>query len=386
MNDIIGYIKTYGGKTVKTLPFTEVDSLILCQLSYLKYDGLLPSLSDNKPGLTLREIAALDGFEGLFEDKRYAKMNRELFAAAANSTRFGSMLLNNHINMVDSSWELQFSAMTFLFEHGLLYLAYRGTDETLVGWKEDFNMALFTPIPAQEKALQYLNNIAACTHGKFFIGGHSKGGNLAVYAASKCREDIQERILTVFNHDGPGFPQGTLRDTVGFKRVAGRIRKYMPHSSIVGMLMESNEPYDIIECRKFGILQHDPFNWIVEGTAFKRVSNVYDHVAVKDASINQWINEMSAEEKRVFVESLYSVLTASGATTLLDFMTGWRLHSKAMFEAIEATDPKTKELLQKIFTNLFECLQGTMMIKVEEHIQPGWQKLKAVIEKWQNSD
>lgn len=386
MDSIIDYIKTYGSRPIDVLPFTEVDSLILCQLSYLKYDGLLPAITDNKPGMTLAQLTESTGFEGLFEDKRYAKMNRALFLAASESRRFGQMLLNNHINMVDSSWELQFSAMTFLFETGLFYLAYRGTDETLVGWKEDFNMALFTPIPAQEKSLQYLNAIARITHGKFLIGGHSKGGNLAVYASSKCHEDVQERILTVYNHDGPGFPQGTIPETVGFKRVAGRIRKYMPHSSIVGMLMESNEPYDIIECRKFGILQHDPFNWIVEGTAFRRVSNVYDHVAVKDASINRWINEMTDEEKHVFVETLYSVLTASGATTLLDFMTGWRFHSKAMYEAIEAADPKTKDLLMKIFANLFDCLQDTMMIKVEEHIQPGWRKLKDVIEKWQDSD
>ncbi|MCR5268015.1 MAG: DUF2974 domain-containing protein [Lachnospiraceae bacterium] len=360
MKTIIDYIKTYGHNSIEELPFSEVDSLILCQLSYLKFDGLLPALSDNRAGMTLPELKKHALFEKLFEDKRYAKMNRALFDAAAKSRRFSIMRLNNHIDMVDANWELQFSALTFTFENGLLYLAYRGTDETLTGWKEDCNMALFTPIPAQEKALQYLNGIAKCTSGAFFTGGHSKGGNLAVYAASKCHADIQERILTIYNHDGPGFPQHTLTETDGFLRIVNKIRKFMPHSSIVGMLMENHEPYEIVECKKFGILQHDPYNWIVEGTSFKRVDDVYNHVAIKDASINEWINGMSDEEKHVFVDSLFNVLTASGAETLLDFMKDWGLHSKAMIEAIEATDPKTRELLQNIFTDLFDILQHTI--------------------------
>ena len=368
MKNITDYIKKQGALSFEALPFNEVDSLILSQLSYLKYDGLIPAFGEDRPGIPLREIPEAEGYDGLFADKRYARMNRALFAAAAASTRFGGMKLNNYVSILEEGWELQFSAMTFSPENSPLYIAYRGTDETLVGWKEDFNMALFLPIPAQKKALQYLNGIASITHGKFVIGGHSKGGNLAVYAAATCAKRTADRILTVYNHDGPGFPRGTLMETPGFLAIRDKIKKYIPHSSVVGMLMESHEPYEVVECRSFGILQHDPFNWIVNGTAFKRVEDVYAHVSLQNDAINEWIDGMSDTERRVFVDTLYDVMTASGAQTLLDIMSDWKTNSKAMLDAIEKCDPMTREMLKLIFSHLFTSLQENMWLKVEEII------------------
>ena len=379
---IIDYMEEYGSMDLDALAFNEVDSLILCQLSYLKYDSHLHALSEKKHGTPLHVLAGSDGIDTLFEDKRYEKNNRALFFAAAESKRFGGMKLNNYVSVLDESWEVQFCALTYLFPNGLQYVAYRGTDETLVGWKEDFNMALFSPVPAQEMALKYLNRYAAGVHGNFFLGGHSKGGNLAVYAASHCNDSVRERIELVYNHDGPGFPPGTVMETEGFQKVCKRIRKYMPHSSIVGMLMESHEPYRIVECKRFGILQHDPYNWIVDGTAFRRVSNIYEHVAVRNESVNRWIADMSDEERHVFVNTLYNVMTASGAKTLIDIMSDFKSNSKAMTAAIDTEDEKTREMLHDILTLLFNCLQETMQLKVAERIQPGWKKLKEEIEKW----
>ncbi len=379
MHSIIGYIREYGEKSIEEMPLNEVDSLILNQLSYLKYDGILPAYNETKKGLTLTEVGAHEGFERLFEDRRYAGKNRELFDVAAKSTRFGRMLLNHYINIIDESWEIQFSAMTFTFENGEFYLAYRGTDETMTGWKEDFNMALFTPVPAQEKAVQYLHAIAAKSAGQFTIGGHSKGGNLAVYAATKCVQEVRNRIRLIYNHDGPGFPKDTIMETEAFAGIRERIRKFMPRSSIVGMLMESHEPYEIVECRNFGILQHDPYNWIVDGTGFRLAEEVHEYVAMKDASINKWVEGMTPEETKVFVDTLYAVLTSAGAKTLLDLMDDWKGNSKAMAEAIGETDAKTKEMLLKIFAQLANAMQTMMKDKAKE-------KIRTQIEKWQISD
>lgn len=360
MKSIIDYIKKYGEYSIDDMPFNEVDSLILCQLSYLKYDGMVPPLHGKEPFVTLPEIFEMDEYDNLFEDRRFEENNRKLFEAAAQSTRFSSMLLGNYVSMTDTSWELQFSAMTFTFENGTFYLAYRGTDETIIGWKEDCNMALITPVPAQEKAMQYLNLIAEISSGNFYIGGHSKGGNLAVYAASTCLPLISERIITIYNHDGPGFKKGTVTESEGFKMISGKIKKYMPHSSIIGMLMESDEPTEIIECKSFGILQHDPFNWIVDGNSFVRVDGLYKHVSLQDETVNQWINEMTDEERKIFVDELYNVITANGATTLIDIMDDFLSNSKAMKKAFDELDPKTRDIIKIILINLQDSFQDVL--------------------------
>lgn len=360
MKSIIDYIKKYGEYSIDDMPFNEVDSLILCQLSYLKYDGMVPPLHGKEPFVTLPEIFEMEEYDNLFEDRRFEENNRKLFEAAAQSTRFSSMLLGNYVSMTDTSWELQFSAMTFTFENGTFYLAYRGTDETIIGWKEDCNMALITPVPAQEKAMQYLNLIAEISSGNFYIGGHSKGGNLAVYAASTCLPLISERIITIYNHDGPGFKKGTVTESEGFKMISGKIKKYMPHSSIIGMLMESDEPTEIIECKSFGILQHDPFNWIVDGNSFVRVDGLYKHVSLQDETVNQWINEMTDEERKIFVDELYNVITANGATTLIDIMDDFLSNSKAMKKAFDELDPKTRDIIKIILMNLQDSFQDVL--------------------------
>lgn len=369
MHSIIDYIKKYGDFTVTQVPLNEVDSLILCQLSYLKYDGIIPGVNSKLPFMTLPEIAESDDFDNIFEDRRFEDNNRKLFTEAANSRRFSSMLLGNYVSMTDTDWELQFSAMTFTFEDGSFYLAYRGTDETFVGWKEDFNMALITPVPAQEKAMQYLNLIGEMSHGSFYVGGHSKGGNLAVYAASTCLSSVRDRIITIYNHDGPGFKKGTVTETEGFKMIFGKIRKFMPHSSIVGMIMASEEQAEIIECRSFGILQHDPFNWVVDGDSFRRVDGLYKHVSVQDESVNKWIDEMSDDDRKIFVDELFKVLSANGATTLIDIMDDFRSNSAAMKKAFDEIEPQNRNAIKRIFNNLQDALQEVMLIRVKEKLE-----------------
>lgn len=386
MKSIIDYISEYGEQEFDSLPFNEVDSLILSQISYLKFDGMVPSPQENKPGVLFASICEHELYENLYEDKRYEKNNRKLFTAVAASKRFGSVHINNFMNIIDSSWEIQFAAMTFTFPGGHMYVAFRGTDETLIGWKEDFNMALFTPVPAQEKAMQYLNIIGSKTYGHFLVGGHSKGGNLAVYSACKCQEAVRSRIDAIYNHDGPGFLRDTLTTTDEYKNLSPIIHKYMPQSSVVGMLMESREPYEIVDCRSFGILQHDPFNWIIDGCEFKKVNAVYTHVRFKDESINKWVENMSEEEAKTFVETTYSVLSATGATTLLDFMDNWGANTQAIINACANTDPETKEMLTLIFKSLFDVSFEIMKVKMKDHIQPGFEKFQEHVSKWQEND
>ena len=196
---IIDYLKEYADVSLKDEPMNDVDSLVLCQFSYLKFDGLVPLVTENGRSVSLQQLYEHSDYEKLYGDERYEKENRALFEAMRKCVRFRNMKLNCYINIIEAQadFETQFSAVTFLLEDGTMYVAFRGTDETMVGWKEDFNMAFLSPVPGQEFAVKYLNMVTARLPRDFYVGGHSKGGNLAVYAAMNCYPQARDRIRKI---------------------------------------------------------------------------------------------------------------------------------------------------------------------------------------------
>ncbi len=245
MGTVLDYIKEYGKYSFQEKPMTEVDSLALCQLSYLKFDGMVPDVKERCPSVTLESLKEHPDYEKLFADVRYEEVNRALIEGMLAAERFRDLQLNCYVNEIEKECETQFSAVTYTLNDGTVYVAYRGTDETLVGWKEDFNMAFLSPVPGQKFSVGYLNAVAERIQGPFYLGGHSKGGNLAVYAAMNCNPEIQERILKIFSMDGPGF-RPEVMEACGYERIADRVVKILPHSSLVGMLFESDMRYKVV--------------------------------------------------------------------------------------------------------------------------------------------
>ena len=199
------YLRHYGGLSFREYPFNEVDSLLLCQLAYLRFDGLIPQIPERKAWVRLFELAGHPEKERLFEDILFPEENRALFHAMLSGKRFSTMGMNCYVNVVEKERETQFSAVTYLLEDGMIYVAYRGTDVSFVGWKEDFNMAYIVPVPGQEMGVKYLNIVTRRFPGPFYVGGHSKGGNLAVYSSMYCLPKVRERIRKIYDMDGPGF-------------------------------------------------------------------------------------------------------------------------------------------------------------------------------------
>ena len=192
MGTIIDYIREYGDYTFSEKPLGEVDSLVLCQFAYLKFDGLVPGIDDDAPPVSIRQVFENQNYDNLYGDERYREKNTELFLAMVHSRRFGSLKINYYVNQIELEKETQFSAVLFQPNDELFYIAYRGTDETIVGWKEDLNLAFSEPVPGQVMSVKYLEKSAEKIGKPFYMGGHSKGGNFAVYAAMNCRQDIQD--------------------------------------------------------------------------------------------------------------------------------------------------------------------------------------------------
>ena len=312
-----------------------------------------PEEPSERPGVTLESLKEHPDFEKLFADVRYEKPNRALYERMVQGKRFRNLELNYYVNVIEERWETQFSAVTFTLGDGSRYVAYRGTDETIVGWKEDFNMAFLTPVPGQAISVEYLNRVAGRFGGPLYVGGHSKGGNLAVYSAMNCNPDIQDRIQKIYSMDGPGFRPEVLREC-DYGKIADRVVKILPNSSLVGMIFESGMYFQVVKSKTFGLLQHDPYTWLVTGNHLVRADRLYERRQQMDNNLNQWILSLNEQQLRTFVDTLYQVITASQADNLIDFTAEWKKSMNGVIAALKEVDEETVEALKEIVRSLFE--------------------------------
>lgn len=350
---ILDYLEEYGDVPFTEKPLGDVDSLILCQLSYFKFDGLVSDVRTGGPAITVAALDAHPDREKLFADVRYEKPNRALWAGLLSGRRYRNMRLTFYINLVKKEWETQFSAITYVLEDGTVYLAFRGTDESIVGWKEDLNMGFSGPTLGQQYSARYVNMVTARLRNSFYIGGHSKGGNFAVYAAMNCAPSIRKNIRRIYCMDGPGFRPEILKQG-HYDEIADRVAKFLPHSSLVGMLFEREMRYRVVESNNHGLLQHDPYSWAVEGDHFKEVSHLYEGAHFMDDTLNEWILSLSEEQVQTFVDTLYQVIGGSGADDLITLTADKKKSMEGVMAALRNVDAETAAKLRQTVGALFE--------------------------------
>jgi hypothetical protein len=332
MANILDYIKWRGDILFSEKGINEVDNLILAYLSYVELDGIIPG-KYSANSISLEQANAcfwqLHTEEEVLEAVNMTKMAALVMRAMAESPRYRSIRLSRYVNHIDEEEMTQFCAMCMELEENKTYVAFRGTDSTIVGWKEDFNMS-FVTVPSQREAVDYLNFVGSLIPGKLWVGGHSKGGNLAVYSSVKAMDVIKDKIVLVYNNDGPGFNRSMI-DTEQYKRIHDKIRTYVPKSSIIGMLLEHEEDYVIVDSSAAGIRQHDPMSWVVEGPAFVYEENRTSESMIFDAATRAWISGMSYEERAEFVDTLFGLLEEADIKILGDFTATKRQKLKDLF-------------------------------------------------------
>ena len=272
------------------------------------------------------------------------KDSRALLSAAGMTQRFASLPLRRAVQTTDAERQMQFAAVTFGLPDGTHFIAYRGTDNTLTGWREDFNMAFESPVPAQTAALEYLTQIAGETDGPLILGGHSKGGNLAVYAAAHAEAAVQGRIRTVYTFDGPGLDDATMV-SAGYAAIAGRIRSFVPRSSVVGMLLAYHPEYTVVRSSATGLRQHDSFTWEVLGTGFRTVPDVDRGSQLVNQTVHAWLSRITPEKRRRFVDTLFDLLEATGATTVRELAASLPSRSGAILKALQKVDFDTARMM-----------------------------------------
>ena len=282
MKNFLDYLQD-NNKTFKESSFNNIDSLILAYLSYFHFPNTLTKLKDLDISKTTK-----------------VEKNREFIKRVITSNRYKDIESCFYVEDTNDLIEKQFSAITFLLPNNTMYISFRGTDSTLTGWKEDFNMAFMLPVPAQKEALNYVEKITKLIPRKFYIGGHSKGGNLAVYAGCNLSNNISTRIIKIYSHDGPGFIKEFLT-TSNYQSIKDKIEKIVPSSSIIGMLLYTNENYKIIKSSARGILEHDPFSWIINGNNFIILKKLSDGTVFTNKVINDFLSSLSKKEREIFM-------------------------------------------------------------------------------------
>ena len=411
MNDVLAYLQTQLAP-FDEVPFNAVDSALLAQFCMVRGEGIMPQVYSGEASETasskaregcgpLSELRGLLGrlrrhaseraaepsaaaerdraevaqdakapvdpvrfadlmraelFPTMFSGMHAAQMKQQLFWMAA-SPRFRDLLIYDHAAAFDEARDLQFAATTYVCPGHFAYVGFRGTDTTLTGWREDFNMAYRAPVEAQVLAARYLAAVAADPRlpETLLVGGHSKGGNLAEYAALTAAPEVQQRIARLYNHDGPGFKAG-LFTAADYEPLAGRMTKQVPADSMVGILMESFMPVEVVQATGRGFEQHSVFRWVVEGAdgeagrsnaegardtgevrdaetarnvsgalkAFATLPELPERTQRRAEALARWLASLDGNECEAMVNALFAALKAAGITDASQLFEGGR--------------------------------------------------------------
>lgn len=360
--NILDYLAWRGDLTFAQSEFNEVDNLILCYLVYVNMDGIAPGMGEG--AMTVSELSRhffrRYTEKDLKKDKSFIRFAPIILKKMARTERFGNLLVRNYVNKVDMEKMLQFAAIKIELGDDTTFIAYRGTDDTIVGWKEDFYLS-DGEVPAGGEAFAYLNAVGRMDEQTIYIGGHSKGGNLGIYAATFCEPEIQERISVIYNNDGPGFPK-VFFENPGWERVRGKIKRLIPESSIIGMLLEHRvEPIVIQSCTK-GVMQHDGLSWEVLGASFVHCEEISNFAVGMNESISGWLAQIKDEQREQIIDDLFSVLEATQATTLTELQDGGIKNIRTIKKEIDEMNSDSKEALQELLREMMQNIPQMMGI------------------------
>lgn len=359
MPNLFDYLAWRGDLSLERVPFCAVDGLILSALSYIHFGELVPQGLDGP--VTIAQAAERYFALPLARRGRCrCEDDLRLLRALANAPRFSGLRLACRAERFVPQEEMQFGALAVLLGDGSAFLAFRGTDSTLVGWKEDFNMSFLDAVPAQLAAAEYVQDFAARFPGALRLGGHSKGGNLAVFAAALCPAAQRDRITAVYSFDGPGFTRYLLSQP-GYQELLTRVRRFVPQSSVVGMLLEHEEPYTVVKSSQVGLLQHDPYSWQVLGGDFVRLEQVTAGSRVADRTLKGWLSGLTPAERETVVDTVYGLLSSGDAQQL-----GQALQPQNLPAAFQALKDVPQENLRVLAASLGSLARSTAQALREE--------------------
>ena len=355
MANMFDYLTWRGDLSLSQSPFQDVDSLILSTMSYIFFDGIVAESLEER--ITIGEMAEQFLSRPQTEWKLRIPEDERLLRALKESDRFNNMELCGYVNKLDFQTEKQFAALTVLLGDGTVLVVYRGTDYSLVGWKENFNMCFMDDVPAQLDAVAYLIRVAeAFPHMNLRVCGHSKGGNLAVYGAAMCPKEVQERICVIYNHDGPGFRE-TMLVREGYQNILPRMKTFLPQFSVVGMLLEQKGERIVIRSNEKGIMQHEPYSWEMIGADFVKQKELTEKSYFLDSTVTRWMEGLTEEQRESFIDTIYAAVAAAPVDHFGEAAVSPKMIISTL-QILHAEDEGTK-IISSGFRMLFDAARKT---------------------------
>lgn len=369
MTTLFDYLAWRGDLPLSADPFHEVDGVILARFTYMPFHRVLrrDSLTPTTVEAVCRALLALPDIETAVRRRG----DTDLLRALVESPRYKGMELTAYADRLDAESQTQFSAITVKLEEGHYCVAYRGTDNTLIGWKEDFNMGFVCPVPGQKLAVDYLQKAARRLPGRLTVCGHSKGGNFAVYAAAFCGEEIQDRIEAVYNYDGPGFDSKVLSEP-GYQRICQKIQTFVPQSSVVGMLLGHEEKYIIVHSEQTFLQQHDTYSWEVLQKHFHYLDTVDNSSRFVDYTLKAWLAQMTSAQREQFVDAIYEVMRQTNAHTLHQMNENWLASAASILKSAKNMDEETRQAVTHAAGLLLSSAKdGLLRVVLEQEAEKG---------------
>ena len=372
MGNLITYVQQYGNQTFEDKSLTDIDVLILTEIAYLPFDEIVPKSFDVTEVISLeqlgKEFAKVQ--EKLQEHNPFMITSEriQLLEIVSESQRYKEIKVFGFMNDIDDELTKQFAAVCYQWKEDSRWIIFRGTDESLTGWKEDFMMTYSDLIPAQTDAIEYLRKQAATFLGTLNVSGHSKGGNLSLYASAMQEEAVQNRIHKIYCWDSPGVHRSIL-NTVGYQRVVSKAKRYIPQDSIVGLMLESQVPYHIIESQGSGISQHSALMWNIEDDHFVELTELTRNSQLTDQTFKQWTEVVSDEELKLFFDAFFELFFEMGVETVNDVYYNFRFYVQKFFQKAYQMDTEKREILLRVGRLLFQIRyaiwKDTLSISVE---------------------
>lgn len=360
MGNILDYVDWRGDITMDRSGFNAIDGLIMSQLAYVPFDGIV------KKGFSapMKIAKAARRYDKVFENQDKIKSllminSHSVLMKIAEADRFKELKLFNYVQKYDKEESKQFGAVTVELSEGLYVVAFRGTDDTLAGWEEDFKLCYMTPVAAQIEAERYLRAVFKRLDGKIYICGHSKGGNLAVYSAMMLNGEYGHRIAGILNYDGPGFLQDIV-ERQEYKSIIPRIGTYMPQGSMVGMIMYHDENYTIVHSVEKGFQQHVALSWEVLGNSFVRDTDFDRRSIIFNRACKKWISEICPEQREQFISIVFRILKSGEADTITDFTANIMASMNSVIKSYSELDKTTRRMIRSIIKQMIKL--GTRTI------------------------
>ena len=349
MADILDYLTWRGDLTSEERALNEIDYLILSELSYAEMDGIVPG-TDSDETVSIADLCRIYLEKGT-EQKGLVNQPKGVISVLGTAARFKDMRAGWYVSWTNQEQQTQFSAITFFTGDGSVFVSFRGTDNTITGWREDFNMSYLAETPGQLAAAKYLSFVCQKTDLPIVTGGHSKGGNLAVYAGAFCEERSRDKVRQIYSFDGPGFNRNIV-SMPEYAAVVPKVQLIIPEQSIIGILLSNKHKRKVIRSSAKGSMQHNPYTWLVAVDSFEEADAQSPMSVFLDETLNEWVEQLDEEQRAAFVDAVFDALEASGAETFREMNDqGWE-SVNAVLKAARAMEPERQKNVVDVIRRL----------------------------------